>query len=128
MVRNLVISVIIAAVGLTSCAAVPETVEEPMPLGGSYEGYSTSADELQLTVFAIVGTESCYAGHDLRVSESDEAVTVELVAHRKTGVRWCEAAGILWDETAALDRPLGSRPVVDATSDRVLEAGDGWGN
>ena len=100
---------------LSSCADA--TREEGVALNDSYSGYEVGPGaEPTLTIHAIVGNESCFTGHGLRVEETADTVVVELIAHRRTDVDFCPAEGLLYDHTVTLEEPLGGRVVMDATS------------
>ncbi len=109
------VATVVAILCLVSSCATP-TREEGVALTGAGSNYEVGASEPTLTIHAIVGNESCSTGHDLRVEETADTVVVELIAHRRTDVDFCEAEGVFYDHTVELEAPLGGRVVMDATS------------
>jgi hypothetical protein len=95
---------LVAILFLVSSCGTP-TREEAVGLSDEYSSYEVG-----------VGNESCWTGHDLRVEETADTVVVELIAHRRTDVDFCEAEGVFYDHTVTLEEPLGGRVVMDATS------------
>lgn len=106
---------LVAILFLVSSCGTP-TREEGVGLSGDHSSYEVGVGEPTLTIHAIVGNESCWTGHDLRVEETADTVVVELIAHRRTDVDFCEAEGVFYDHTVTLEEALGGRVVMDATS------------
>ncbi|GJM37473.1 MAG: hypothetical protein DHS20C19_08400 [Acidimicrobiales bacterium] len=95
---------------------LPRYPEEGVALVGASSYYEMAAEGRQLTVHAIVGDQSYWTGHDLRVIEITDAVMVELVSHRRTDTKFCTLGDVFFAESHVLTDPLGQRRVIDRVS------------
>lgn len=105
-------------------AAAPESTDystppTPQALDPRFDLVAAEGDDI--TLHYLGATRNCHRFVSLTAEETETVVRLTLTEERHSVDQFCEAEGILLTATAALDNPLGTRRVIDTTTNLALE-------
>lgn len=99
---------LIAALTLLGCSSDPGTTNVPI------DSYSAEAPDRQIHLDFTVGVQQNNKD-ELRVTETDTTVAIEVVVPVQTG-EFLTMEAYMMERTVELDAPLGERSVIDAST------------